>query len=101
MTKKMAIPHPSITGMAAGGTILNWLNDADGSYAGSSFLQRVKEGNASAAFLRLLSTSRALVTWSSGRKTLFNAVLIGAGGAAIRKWAGNPKIGGTKLYFKI
>ena len=41
---KMKIPHPSVTGMAAGLNIVNYLNDAGGSYAGDSVLKKSTSG---------------------------------------------------------
>ena len=98
---KLRIPHPSVTGMAAGFTILNYLNDADGGY-GNSVISEVSRGDYKTAFMRLMSTSRALVKWPSGRKALAESIGIAAIGAGVRKIAGNPKLGfSNKLYFRV
>jgi len=98
---KMRIPHPSVTGMAAGFTILNYLNDADGGYS-NSVLNEVSRGDYQKAFKRLMSTSRALVKWPSGKKALGESIGIAVIGAGVRKVAGNPKLGfSNKLYFRI
>ena len=97
---KLRIPHPSVTGMAAGFNIASYLNDAQGGYS-NSVVDEVSKGNYKTAFMRLMSTSKALVQWTSGKKELAESIGIAAIGSGIRKLAGNPKLGGTKLYFRV
>lgn len=100
MSRKMTIPHPSVTGMAAGFNIASYLNDANGGYT-NSVLDEIGKGNYKTALVRFASTSKALVSWTSGKKVLAESIGVAAIGAGIRKVAGNPKLGGTKLYFRI
>jgi hypothetical protein len=98
---KMKIPHPSVTGMAAGLNIVNYLNDAGGSYTGDSVLKNLQAGDYFQALNRFRHTAAALVKWPSGKKALGESIGIAVIGAGVRKLAGNPKLGGTKLYFRV
>ena len=92
--RKMMTPHPSITGMAAGFSLVDDLNKGD---VVGSLLQ----GNLSAAVNLLSSNSQALIKTDPGRKALVQAVGIAAIGAWARKALPATKIGGSKFYFKI
>jgi len=92
--RKMITPHPSITGMAAGFSLIDDLNKGD-------VLGKVLAGNATAAFKNLSTNAQAFVKTDAGRKSLVQAVGIAAIGAWARKALPATKIGGSKLYFKI
>ena len=92
--RKMITPHPSITGMAAGFSLVDDLNQGD-------VVGKVLAGNASAAFKNLSTNAQALIKTDSGRKSLVQAVGIAAIGAWARKALPATKIGGSKFYFKI
>lgn len=94
MRRRMVTPHPSITGLAAGFTIVDDLNA--GNVVGS-----ILAGNANAAINRLSKNAQALVKTPSGRTSLLQAIGIAAVGAWARKALPATKIGGTKLYFRI
>ena len=94
MARKMITPHPSITGMAAGFSLVDDLNKGD-------VVGQVFAGNASAALKNLSTNAQALIKTDSGRKSLVQAVGIAAIGAWARKALPGTKIGGSKLYFKI
>ena len=92
--RKMITPHPSITGMAAGFSLVDDLNAGD-------VVGKVLAGNASAALKNLSKNAQGLVKTDSGRKSLVQAVGIAAIGAWARKALPATKIGGSKFYFKI
>ena len=90
----MAVPHPSITGMAAGFSLLDDLNKGD-------VADMALKGNMSDAINRLSINSQLLIKSDSGRKSLVQAVGIAALGAWARKSLPGTKLGGTKFYFRI
>ena len=95
--KGFVTPHPSITGMAAGFSLLDDLNGGNG----RGVLAELMEGNAGSALTTLSSNAQNLVKTDSGRKALVQAVGIAAVGAWARKALPATKIGGTKFYFRI
>jgi hypothetical protein len=92
--KTMITPHPSITGMAAGFSLVDDLTR--GGLIGS-----ILKGNIKDSIKTLSSNSQDLIKTDSGRKSLVSAVGIAAIGAWARKALPATKIGGSKLYFKI
>ena len=92
--RKMMTPHPSITGMAAGFSLVDDLNKGD-------VVGQLLKGSLSGAINTLSSNSQALIKTDPGRKALVQAVGIAAIGAWARKALPGTKIGGSKLYFKI
>ena len=97
--KRMVTPHPSITGMAAGFSILEDLNGGNG----RTVLDLALGSNPSynLALKQLSANAQALVKTPTGRTTLAQAVGIAAIGAWARKAFPSTKLGGTKLYFRI
>ena len=94
---RMIVPHPSITGMAAGFSIFDDLVGGNG----ASVLDQALSGNVSGAITELGNNAQKLVKTDTGRKALVQAVGIAAIGAWARKALPATKIGGTKLYFRI
>jgi len=92
--RKMITPHPSITGMAAGFSLVDDLNKGD-------VVGQALKGNLSGAVNTISANSQALIKTDAGRKSLVQAVSIAAIGAWARKALPATKIGGTKFYFKI
>ena len=100
----MTVPHPSVTGMAAGFTLLDDLNkSAVGARAGASgtVIAEALKGDFNRAFVTLSSNAQNLVKTTSGRTSLLQAVGIAALGAWARKALPNVKIGGSKIYARI
>jgi len=62
MKRKMAVPHPSITGMAAGFSLLDDLNKGD-------VAEMALKGNISDAINKLSINSQLLIKTDSGRKS--------------------------------
>jgi len=97
MSRKMAIPHPSVTGMAAGFSILDDLSGGNG----DSVIDTAMQGNLSKAVTDLGANAQRLVKTQTGRTALVQAVGIAAIGAFARKTFPGTKLGGTKFYFRI
>jgi len=94
MPRRMVTPHPSITGMAAGFSLVDNLNKGD-------VIGLALKGNLSDAMRNLSINSQLLITSDRGRKSLVQAVGIAALGTWARKALPATKIGGSKFYFKI
>ena len=92
--RRMAVPHPSITGMAAGFSLLDDLNQGD-------VADMALKGNMSDAIKRLSINSQLLIKTDSGRKSLVQAVGIAAIGAWARRSFPSTKLGGSKFFFRI
>lgn len=92
--RRMVTPHPSITGMAAGFSLVDDLNAGD-------VVGKALGGNLSQALNGLSANAQGLIKTDAGRKSLVQAVGIAAIGAWARKALPATKIGGTKLYFRI
>jgi len=94
MPRRMVTPHPSITGMAAGFSLVDDLNKGD-------VVGQLLKGSLTGAINTLSTNSQALIKTDSGRKALVQAVGIAAIGAWARKALPSTKIGGSKLFFRI
>jgi len=105
MARKMRIPHPSVTGMAAGFTILDELNGGAPSFNGfrgsATVLDSVLQGKFNDGLTNLSHNAQSLVKTQPGRTALLQAVGIAALGAWARKALPNVKIGGNVLYARI
>jgi hypothetical protein len=93
------MPHPSITGLASGAIVLDWMNS--GGVTGSSVVDALKAGSVELAADRFLHYTPKLVTSSTGRKQLVTAIGVAALGALTRKHIPNVKLGGSKVYARI
>jgi len=94
MPRKMVVPHPSITGMAAGFSLVDDLNKGD-------VVGQLLKGSLTGAINTLSKNSQSLIKTDPGRKALVQAVGIAAIGAWARKALPSTKIGGSKLFFRI
>jgi len=92
--RKMITPHPSITGMAAGFSLVDDLNQGD-------VIGKIFAGDASNALKDFSKNAQNLVKEDKGRRALVQAVGIAAIGAWARKALPATKIGGSRYYFKI
>ena len=104
--KRPAMPHPSVTGMAAGLSVAQYLNAGqDVGITGitattPSVLKDVLDSNISSAFGKLSSNAVSLVKSADGKKVLSSAIVVATAGGLIRKWFPTTKLGGQKLYFR-
>jgi len=96
---RKSMPHPSITGLASGAMIAQYLNYGDTPQ--NSVIGAVSTGHYETAAQRLGNYSVALVGSNKGRKVLVGAVGIAIAGAFIRKNIPNVKLGGSKIYARI
>ena len=94
--RSMTVPHPSVTGMAAGFSILDDLNAGDP-------VGKLISGQATATDVikKVGQNSQDLIQTQQGRKALVQAVGIAALGAWARKSFPGTKLGGSKFYFRI
>ena len=103
--RRMAIPHPSITGMASGLAVANYLNQGTSVGAGPTLskgvIKSTLDGNLNAAFSDLSKNAVNLATSPGGKAVLSSAIVLATAGGIARKWFPSVKLGGTKLYFKI
>jgi len=103
--RRMAIPHPSITGMASGLAVANYLNQGTSVGAGPTLskgvIKSTLDGNLNAAFSDLSKNAVDLATSPGGKAVLSSAIVLATAGGIARKWFPSVKLGGTKLYFKI
>ena len=93
-SRKMAVPHPSVTGMAAGFSLVDDLNKGN-------VVGMLMDGNFDNAIKSLTVNSQNLIKTDTGRKSLAQAVGIAAIGAWARRSLPGTKLGGTKFYFRI
>jgi len=105
--RKPAMPHPSVTGMAAGLSVAQYLNAGKDvgitgiSLTTPSVIKDVLDSNISSAFGKLSSNAVNLVGSTDGKKVLSSAIVVATAGGLIRKWFPSTKLGGTKMYFRI
>ena len=103
--RRMAIPHPSITGMASGLAVANYLNQGTsvgiGTLKTGGVIKDTLDGNLNSAFSSLSKNAVDLATSPGGKAVLSSAIVLATAGGLARKWFPSVKLGGTKLYFKI
>jgi hypothetical protein len=103
------MPHPSITGMAAGLSVAQYLNSGSTVATGmggisaktAGVIKDVSDGNLNQAFGTLSSNAVKLATSTAGKKVLSTSIVLATAGGLARKWFPSVKLGGNKLYFKI
>jgi len=103
--RKPAMPHPSITGMAAGLSVANYLNQGTAVGAGPTLtkgvIKAVMDGNLNLAFTDLSKNAVDLAMSPTGKTVLSSAIVLATAGGLARKWFPSVKLGGNRLYFKI
>ena len=99
--KRPAMPHPSVTGMAAGLSVAQYLNQGTSKGFGKGVIDDVLGGKLGDAFNDLSTNAVGLATSPSGKAVLTSAIVLATAGGVARKWFPSVKLGGTKLYFKI
>ena len=98
----MAIPHPSITGMASGLAVASYLNKGTIAGGGQSpgVIGQLAASKFGPALDQVANNAINLATSEGGRKVLTTSIALAAVGGAVRKWIPTLKLGGTKLYFR-
>ena len=107
--RKPAMPHPSITGMAAGLSVANYLNSGKivstgmGGLSGKTagVIKDVADGKLNDAFSTLSANAVNLATSTTGKQVLSTSIVLATAGGLARKWFPSVKLGGNTLYFKI
>ena len=99
--RKPAMPHPSITGMAAGLSVAQYLNQGSAISTKTGVIADALGGNLQGAFQELSENAIDLATSTKGKTVLSSAIVLATAGGLARKWFPSVKLGGTKLYFKI
>ena len=95
------MPHPSITGMAAGLSVAQYLNQGSALSTKTGVITDIVGGDLQGAFQELSENAIDLATSSKGKAVLSSAIVLATAGGLARKWFPSVKLGGTKLYFKI
>ncbi len=98
--RRPAMPHPSVTGMAAGLSVAQYLNSATASGKSGVIAQAMK-GDLSSSFTQLSKNAINLAMSDAGKKVLSTSIVLATAGGLARKWFPSVKLGGSKLYFKI
>ena len=99
--RRPAMPHPSITGMAAGLSVAQYLNQGSAISTKTGVIADALGGNLQGAFQELSENAIDLATSTKGKTVLSSAIVLATAGGLARKWFPSVKLGGTKLYFKI
>ena len=94
------MPHPSITGMASGLSVAQYINSGGGSKTGTTVLKLLKSNPTSALETAAANTVN-LATTDVGKKVLTSAVGLALAGGIARKWLPNIRLGGSKIYARI
>jgi len=101
---KKSLPHPSVTGMASGLAIANYLNSGQMTKSGKTLdgvLKDVTDGELGKAFSTLSGNAINLISSDTGRKTLVASSIVALTGAFARRQFPQLKLGGSKLYFRL
>jgi hypothetical protein len=97
----MAMPHPSITGMASGLSVAQYLNSGGGSQTGTTVLKLLGKSQLSDSLQMASANAVNLATTDVGKKVLTSAIVLAAAGGLARKWFPSIKLGGSKIYARI
>ena len=98
--RRPTMPHPSVTGLAAGLSVASYLDTGFGKKS-PGVIKALSESNVSKAFNELTTNSIDLITSDSGKKVLTTALIVAAAGGVVRKWFPSIKLGGSKVYMRI
>ena len=99
---RKGFPHPSVTGMASGLAIANYLNSGKRvSKSTEGVLKDVTDGELGKAFNTFSSNAVDMIGTDTGRKTLVASSVVAVAGALARRQFPQLKLGGSKLYFRL
>jgi len=99
-SRKRAMPHPSITGMASGLSVAQYINTGGGAVSGGTVLKLLKTNPTTALEMATANTIN-LATTDTGKKVLTSAIGLALAGGIARKWLPNIRLGGSKIYARI
>ena len=95
------MPHPSITGMASGLTVAQYINTGGGATSGTTVLKMLTKNQLTQGLQMAASNTVNLATTDVGKKVLSSAIVLAAAGGLARKWFPSIKLGGSKIYARI
>ena len=98
--RRPAMPHPSVTGLAAGLSVASYLDTGFGKKS-PGVIKALTESNITKALNELTTNSIDLITSPSGKKVLTTAIVVAAAGGVVRKWFPSIRLGGSKIYMRI
>ena len=98
--RRPAMPHPSVTGLAAGLSVASYLDTGFGKKS-PGVIKALTESNITKALNELTTNSIDLITSTSGKKVLTTAIVVAAAGGVVRKWFPSIRLGGSKIYMRI
>jgi len=98
--RRPAMPHPSVTGLAAGLSVASYLDTGFGKKS-PGVIKALAESNITKALNELTTNSIDLITSPSGKKVLTTAIVVAAAGGVVRKWFPSIRLGGSKIYMRI
>ena len=98
--RRPAMPHPSVTGLAAGLSVASYLDTGFGKKS-PGVIKALTESNITKALNELTTNSIDLITSPSGKKVLTTAIVVAAAGGVARKWFPSIRLGGSKIYMRI
>jgi len=97
--------HPSLTGLSSGLMVASWLNSKSGwtsrTEGKESVTNWIQKGDFNKALNRFIENGKTAFAKGHGQETMVKALVLATAGAGARKILNNPKIGGTKFYFRI
>ena len=100
-SRKRAMPHPSITGMASGLSVAQYLNSGGGAQTGTTVLKLLQKSQLSDGLQMASANAVNLATSDTGKKVLSSAIVLAAAGGLARKWFPNIKLGVSKIFMRI
>jgi len=99
--RRPAMPHPSITGMASGLSVAQYLNAGGGAQTGTTVLKLLQKSQLSDGLQMASANAVNLAMSDTGNKVLSSAIVLAAAGGLARQWFPNIKLGGSKIYARI
>ena len=98
--RRPAMPHPSVTGLAAGLSVASYLDTGFGKKS-PGVIKALTDSDLTKALNELTTNSIDLITSTSGKKVLTTAIVVAAAGGVVRKWFPSIRLGGSKIYMRI
>lgn len=98
--RRPAMPHPSVTGLAAGLSVASYLDTGFGKKS-PGVVKALTDSDFTKALNHLTENSIDLITSPSGKKVLTTAIVVAAAGGIVRKWFPSIRLGGSKIYMRI
>ena len=98
-SRRKGLPHPSVTGLAGGLIVANYINQ--GNDSASTVTGALQSGDIDLALRRFMAYTPALVTSRKGQEALVKGIGVSVIGAGLRRTFKGVKLGTSKLYLTI